>query len=238
MASPKHAVPPVRSRRLPSAIYFQSDLTACGAVTQCTRIQHTSFESLDPNRLAEEAVFVLADQALFAEHLTQLRAPNVRVIVLCDERFRDPRLDGSVYAYLPLSTPAALLERMFDNAVDHLQLVQTRREANDKLALANSEIYELNNIGAKLSAQHETRELLETILTKCREITRADAGSLYLVEEEEPEESSWYATIASRRSFCASSWRKTTRSTCHFVRLYCRSAKTRLPATWRSTERW
>jgi HD-GYP domain-containing protein (c-di-GMP phosphodiesterase class II) len=69
-----------------------------------------------------------------------------------------------------------------------MQLVQTRREANDKLALANSEIYELNHIGAALSAEHETRELLELILTKCREITRADAGSLYLVEEEEPGE--------------------------------------------------
>ncbi len=77
---------------------------------------------------------------------------------------------------------------MFDNAVDHMHLVQTRREANDKLALANSEIYELNNIGAALSAEHETRELLELILTKCRQITRADAGSLYLVEEQEAEE--------------------------------------------------
>jgi len=188
MATTKQAAPPARSRKLPSAIYFETDLTARSAVMQCERIQHTSFESLHPNRLAGEVVFVLADQAMFAEHLTRLRAPNVRVIALCDERFRDPRLDGSVYAYLPLSTPAPLLERMFDNAIDHMHLVQTRREANDKLALANSEIYELNHIGAALSAEHETRELLEFILTKCREITRADAGSLYLVEEEEPGE--------------------------------------------------
>ena len=117
-----------------------------------------------------------------------MRAPNVRVIALSDERFRDARLDGSVYAYLPRNTPVALLERMFDNAIDHMHLVQTRREANDKLALANSEIYELNHIGAALSAEHDTRELMELILTKCREITRADAGSIYLVEEEEPDE--------------------------------------------------
>jgi HD-GYP domain-containing protein (c-di-GMP phosphodiesterase class II) len=69
-----------------------------------------------------------------------------------------------------------------------MHLVQMRREASDKLALANSEIYELNNIGAALSAEHDTRELLELILTKCREITRADAGSLYLVEEQAPGE--------------------------------------------------
>ena len=40
-------VPPVRSRRLPSAIYFETDLAARTAVTQCGRIQHASFESLD-----------------------------------------------------------------------------------------------------------------------------------------------------------------------------------------------
>ncbi len=184
----KQAVLPARSRRLPSAIYFESDLTASTMVTQCRRIQHASFKSLGCGWQAGEAVFVLSDEALFAEHLKRLRAPDVRVIMLADERLRDPRLDGSVYAYLPINTPTALLERMFDNAVDHMHLVQTRREATDKLALANSEIYELNHIGAALSAEHETRELLEFILTKCRQITRADAGSLYLVEEERPGE--------------------------------------------------
>lgn len=183
MASLKQAVPPARSRRLPSAIYFASDAQAGAVVRQCGRIQHSSMESFDPTRLSGENVFVFADETIFAAHLEQLRAPNFRVIALSGERFRDARLDGLVYAYLPRNTPPALLERMFDNAIDHMHLVQTRREANDKLALANFEIYELNHIGAALSAEHDTRELMELILTKCREITRADAGSLYLVEE-------------------------------------------------------
>lgn len=187
MSSSKQSLLPTHSRKMPCAIYFESDLPACGVVTQSSRIKHTSFESLEPNREDDEKVFVLSDQRLFAEHLKKLRAPNVRVIVLSDTRLRDARLDGTVYAYLPRNTSGPLLERMFDNALDHMHLVQTRREANDKLALANSEIYELNHIGAALSAEHETRELLELILTKCREITRADAGSLYLVEEDEPE---------------------------------------------------
>ncbi len=182
----KQTVLPARSRRLPSAIYFESDAQARTALMQCARVQHCSFESAAPIRLAGETVFIIADQRLFAEHLKKLRAPNVRVIALSDQRFRDARLDGTVYAYLPAHTSSALLERMFDNAIDHMHLVQTRREATDKLALANSEIYELNHIGAALSAEHETRELLELILTKCREITHADAGSIYLVEEKEP----------------------------------------------------
>jgi HD-GYP domain-containing protein (c-di-GMP phosphodiesterase class II) len=186
MATLKQFVLPARSRRLPSALYFESDARARTALTQCMRIQHASFESADPMRWAGENVFVLADEELLAEHLKRLRAPNVRVIALSDHRFCDARLDGTVYAYLPANTPASLLERMFDNAVDHMHLVLTRRETSDKLALANSEIHELNQIGAALSAEHDAHELLELILTKCREITRADAGSIYLVEEDEP----------------------------------------------------
>ena len=188
MSTLRPFVLPVRSRRLPSALYFAGDVGARDALTQCRRIQYASFESSDCLRLSGENVFVLTDEELFARHLKSLRAPNVRVIALSDRRFRDARLDGTVYAYLPANTPVPLLERTFDNAIDHLHLVLTRREANDKLALANSEIHELNQIGAALSADHDADELLELILTKCREITRADAGSIYLVEEDEPGE--------------------------------------------------
>src|SRR5206468_7052271 len=46
-----------------------------------------------------------------------------------------------------------------------------------------------NQIDAALSAEHDTAKLLEMILTKSREITQSDAGSLYLVEQEEIDES-------------------------------------------------
>ena len=183
MPSVKQAAPPVRSRRFPSAIYFEKDAVARKALEHCVRIPHASYEKLDVGRMYGENVFVLADERLFADYLKQLRAPNIRVIAISDERFRDPRLDGTVYAYLPTNVPPRLLERMFDNAIDHIHLVQTRREANDKLASAKAEIYELNHIGAALSAEHDARALMELILTKCREITHADAGSIYLVEE-------------------------------------------------------
>lgn len=50
---------------------------------------------------------------------------------------------------------------------------------------ATSKVAELNRIGVALSAERDTDHLLSTILTKSREITQADAGSLYLVEEDE-----------------------------------------------------
>jgi HD-GYP domain-containing protein (c-di-GMP phosphodiesterase class II) len=109
-----------------------------------------------------------------------------------------------VYAYLPILTPPEIMERMVDNAIDHIQLLHNRREINEKLTGATREIHELNQIGAALSAEHDTGKLLEMILTKSRQITQSDAGSLYLVESAEdvepnsspPENSGSVAEIA------------------------------------------
>jgi HD-GYP domain-containing protein (c-di-GMP phosphodiesterase class II) len=50
-------------------------------------------------------------------------------------------------------------------------------------AKANRDFAELNQIGIALSETRDADQLLSLILTKAREITGADAGSLYLVEE-------------------------------------------------------
>ncbi len=51
----------------------------------------------------------------------------------------------------------------------------------DQLARRNAELFELNKIGAALSAERDINRLLDLILDKSRQITAADAGSLYLV---------------------------------------------------------
>jgi HD-GYP domain-containing protein (c-di-GMP phosphodiesterase class II) len=50
-------------------------------------------------------------------------------------------------------------------------------------AKANRDFAELNQIGVALSETRDVDQLLALILTKAREITGADAGSLYVVEE-------------------------------------------------------
>ena len=50
------------------------------------------------------------------------------------------------------------------------------------LGILASRLEELNRVGAALSAERNTPRLLELILTKAREITASDAGSLYIVE--------------------------------------------------------
>jgi GAF domain-containing protein len=104
------------------------------------------------------------------------------VIALSDWRYSDPRTDGLVYLYLPVKTPASLVERAIENAADHIHLLATRRDVNQRLAGTTREIQEISAIGAAFAAEHDVEKLLPMVLQKCREITNADPGLLYLVE--------------------------------------------------------
>src|SRR5262249_60246632 len=57
-------------------------------------------------------------------------------------------------------------------------------DAAEEIARLGRELSELNAIGIRLSAERSPAALLELILTKAREITNSDAGSLYLVEHD------------------------------------------------------
>jgi HD-GYP domain-containing protein (c-di-GMP phosphodiesterase class II) len=173
---------PTAPRALPIVAYFENDPVARGHLVGVQRFRRLPFESGLRESTAIDRVVLVSMEELLQEHYQQLRVPNVRVLALSNEPFRDPRNDGAVYAYLPPNVPQRLLERMVDNALDHIQLIQSRQEVNERLAGASREIHELNQIGVALSAEHDTGELLQLILTKSREFTRSDAGSIYLVE--------------------------------------------------------
>ena len=78
-------------------------------------------------------------------------------------------------------TPARLRLKL-ERAVE---LVHSRRaihQLESALGRKGEELSVLNRIGVALSAERDIEKLLELILSKSREITDADAGSLYLVE--------------------------------------------------------
>jgi HD-GYP domain-containing protein (c-di-GMP phosphodiesterase class II) len=68
------------------------------------------------------------------------------------------------------------------NARQHLLNKLEVDRLKQRLHLQNLELRELYDIGIALSAERNPDALLEMILKKSREITHADAGSLYLVE--------------------------------------------------------
>lgn len=70
------------------------------------------------------------------------------------------------------------------SAAQTQKLIERERAGRRALKIAEREREELNQIGMALSSQRDIDALLELILVKARQITAADAGSLYLIEED------------------------------------------------------
>ena len=91
---------------------------------------------------------------------------------------------ASVFAFVSANASREELEKTLGIAFENIELAARERTAREELEAAEREREQLNEIGIALSSQRDVRELLNLILAKAREITRADAGSLYLIEDE------------------------------------------------------
>ena len=76
------------------------------------------------------------------------------------------------------------LRNCIASAFEDLALRRRQAMLEEELRRTRSEIDRLNEIGIALSTQHDRESLLNLILRKSCEITESDAGSLYLVEED------------------------------------------------------
>jgi len=84
-------------------------------------------------------------------------------------------------------TPARLRLRL-ERALETIHGRRVIKQLEEALERKGKELHELNKIGVALSAERDIDKLLKLILEKSREITAADAGSLYLVERGKDEE--------------------------------------------------
>jgi HD-GYP domain-containing protein (c-di-GMP phosphodiesterase class II) len=82
------------------------------------------------------------------------------------------------------------LRLRLERALDAIHNRRVIDQLDRALARKSEELHDLNRIGVALSAERDINKLLELILAKCREITAADAGSLYLVERGKEQDSS------------------------------------------------
>ncbi len=110
---------------------------------------------------------------------------SARLIGLVDDEAKELAggADAEFFAYLPRTAPAAVVQRAIEAAFENIELALRERDAREDLAQARSEMEELNKIGVALSSTRDINTLLTLILQKAREVTGADAGSLYLVEQ-------------------------------------------------------
>jgi HD-GYP domain-containing protein (c-di-GMP phosphodiesterase class II) len=113
---------------------------------------------------------------------------RVRVIAVLPEAERagaGPKglKDLRAFAYLPSRAPKSMVARTVEAAFENIDLVEREQAAREELARSEREMEELNRIGVALSSTRDINTLLNLILQKSREVTSADAGSLYLVEQ-------------------------------------------------------
>ncbi len=99
-------------------------------------------------------------------------------------RARNSNDRSLVFAFLPSNAPRDIVERTLEAAFENIDLVERDRAGRRTVKTWEREREELNEIGVALSSQREISALLTLILSKTREITAADAGSLYLVEQD------------------------------------------------------
>ncbi|HEV2349564.1 MAG TPA: HD domain-containing phosphohydrolase [Terriglobia bacterium] len=93
--------------------------------------------------------------------------------------------DAHVFSTLPQHVSPSALESSVQKAFENLRFEIEHERTRQELHLAVVELETVNKIGVALSTERNTDALLELILTKSREITGCDAGSLYLAEEEQ-----------------------------------------------------
>jgi HD-GYP domain-containing protein (c-di-GMP phosphodiesterase class II) len=127
------------------------------------------------------------DRGRLEPHLRRARAGYAPLVLVgTDDDFREGHADvllseGEVSA---MAIPVGA-ERLAIHLHNLAELCRLRRSAADGEMLSDrheSEIDEINAIGRALSSQRNIDKLLALILEKCRYVTNADAGSVYVVE--------------------------------------------------------
>jgi len=99
-----------------------------------------------------------------------------------------PEADQRVFAFLDPGAPPHLQAKIVRSALNTVRLTAQHEDLNEGLHSRDRQLRELNQIGVALSAERNVDSLLAMILSKAREITCADAGSLYLLEPGAPGE--------------------------------------------------
>ncbi len=101
---------------------------------------------------------------------------------LCDQLERDA---GGVFTCLDAPVTIRALRYALRTSLRQILLHERDRRAQMDLDRRASQIADLHHVGVALSAVHDIDALQNLILTKARGITSADAGSLYLIVDEE-----------------------------------------------------
>ena len=141
-------------------------------------------------KLQQRIVWIADAQRDDLEKLRKVAAnlPQIRLIGVIGKN-APPKLHGKKsrgikwFAWLARDSARAIVEKTVAAAFASMESDAQQKKAIDDLARTEREMEQLHEIGIALSSMRDANEVLELILTKAREITGADAGSIYLIEE-------------------------------------------------------
>jgi HD-GYP domain-containing protein (c-di-GMP phosphodiesterase class II) len=156
-----------------------------GAHYEVRTLDRNARELTDPASANSHApVVVLDDGSAALPAALEANHDGVRVIRLIGTSVpaRNASLNHA-FLYVPDAAPQQALESAVRAAIENIELAAREKAARESLATAERQREQLNQIGVALSSERDISVLLNLILAKAREITGADAGSLYLVEE-------------------------------------------------------
>ncbi len=122
-----------------------------------------------------------------------MQRPGSAVIVTGEEESElPPDLDGPDAITVRLEEPvtASALRGVVETALRAIELRLKLAEAHRELERRTQQMEEVHRVGIALSAEKDLATLQHLILRTSREATSADAGTLYLIEEDENKEKS------------------------------------------------
>jgi HD-GYP domain-containing protein (c-di-GMP phosphodiesterase class II) len=154
---------------------FAADFTLLGI-----KPGSSEFAELISHSEAHAPIVLLDDGTAPLPNLPAASADRTRIIRIIGAA--SPPSSNHAFLYVPQAPPQAL-ESAVKAAIENIEFAARERLARESLHTAERQREQLNEIGVALSSQHDLNVLLNLILAKAREITGADAGSLYLVEE-------------------------------------------------------
>ncbi|TGK00117.1 GAF domain-containing protein [Leptospira langatensis] len=140
-------------------------------------------------------VFYISSSSLEAEHSKIREQLKINPLILGRfilnaglgyEGYKNTEVeDDLIFEVLPDSTSDLNLCKALANAFLNLQMITDQFDLLHKINTAKYEINRLTRIGISLANEKDFDKLLREILYSAREISNADSGSLYLVEQDD-----------------------------------------------------
>ena len=155
---------------------------------KCTQVKIKNIDNLIEEFQPGQPIILLIDFAklensikLIEDTANSIKLSYIAIIQLGDDNYVE-MANINFYDIVSLPLSKVKLAVSIGHAFSNYMMQKEISRVHSKLNLQVKELYELNKIGIALSVELDTNKLLELILQKSREITHADAGSLYLVE--------------------------------------------------------